>query len=907
MIDPRDPYEFASPPSSCSFECPNDKCAENTTPYACQNLLPWADIPHTSTCAWDGVTVPSPTPGQCSASAPTGEALKYAGIDPNDASVLVMPDGRRLTPAGADWVFPDPRSMTSNVIAIPGTPFVVTVDTGYGAHLVRTVDTTLIGSGDPAIDVEPFNNPEALNQGIAFSPPDRLFVAAAGGRVMTVAIDTATGQLTRDDTRAILLPPSPKSPGGAYYASGVALSDDQTKLYVTGVDDSRLLVADVTHNGPSYGTIVGSVDLGGSETYAVYTDPHEVPTRFAYVAMWGSRAVKEVDVSIPSAPVVTRTFQVDKDPQGITFLDGRWMIVGNDLGDTFTRVDRMTGDVTAIPVDMATMLRGVEPSCLLFDETSSRLFVTQAGINAIGAYDIDMNVSPPTITPAGRLPAQWWPSGLAKAQDGSLIAVSLLARGTGPRQPDEEYELLHGGIQRIPAPTAMELAAGESVVAANNAVAARPGYPQVNCPPGADDFPIPETNTGAPSKAIDQVILIVRENKTFDGIFGDFSGVNGEPNHTIAPAAQMDSIWPNIRLLAKTFAHSDNFYTSAFISTQGHLWTTHGRTVDFNEREWPVTGYGRGLRGDSDSGGVIDVGRPDEGSLFDWLGKNNVLYEVMGEIVGLPTFIPPNTDPVDNGYPGGFIQSIGYPDNEKACYVAGRARVRCDLPKFVYMTLPNDHTQGLGSSTPSPETMFAVNDEATGILVEGISKSPLWPKSLVIVIEDDPAQGGDHVDYHRTILVMASPWLKRGYVSTTHVDVASVHKLIAHIYAIPYPNVQVQNAPLPLDMFTSTPDYGTYTHVPRSIPLACGSGVTGAEEKLTKSWDWDDIDQQPGLGGQIHRWLREAQYHELPPDIEADIALRRAAEIQKKIDRQNRRAAAPKAAPIQRDLDDDDD
>src|SRR5262249_20618876 len=130
----------------------------------------------------------------------------------------------------------------------------------------------------------------------------------------------------------------------------------------------------------------------------------------------------------------------------------------------------------------------------------------------------------------------------------------------------------------------------------------------------------------------------------------------------------------------QTFSHSDNFYTSAFISTQGHLWTTHGRTDDFNEREWPVTGYGRSLRGDPDSGGVAEVARPAEGSMFDWLGKNSVSYEIMGEIVGIPKM-----GPIDAHYPGGLIQSIGYPDVEKACYVAGRARVLCDLPSFVYM------------------------------------------------------------------------------------------------------------------------------------------------------------------------------------------------------------------------------
>jgi len=140
---------------------------------------------------------------------------------------------------------------------------------------------------------------------------------------------------------------------------------------------------------------------------------------------------------------------------------------------------------------------------------------------------------------------------------------------------------------------------------------------------------------------------------------------------------------------------------------------------------------------------------PKEGSLFDWLGNNDVSYEVLGEIVGLPRNPPAGTNPIDSHYPGGPVQSIGYPDIEKACYVAGRARVLCDVRNVVYMTLPNDHTQGVSPNNPSPETMFAVNDEATGVLIDAISHSPIWPKTLVIVTRRSGA-GTESVDYHRT-------------------------------------------------------------------------------------------------------------------------------------------------------------
>jgi hypothetical protein len=289
--------------------------------------------------------------------------------------------------------------------------------------------------------------------------------------------------------------------------------------------------------------------------------------------------------------------------------------------------------------------------------------------------------------------------------------------------------------------------------------------------------------------------------------------------------------------------------------------------------------FGSHARGDwvEDSGGVTSESRPAEGSAFDWLATNHVPYDILGEIVGLPSVMSPAHNPIDSGYPGGIIQSIGYPDVEKACWVAGRARVLCDVGNVVYLTLPNDHTQGVAATTPTPETMFAVNDEATGMLVDAISHSPLWKSLLVVVIEDDPGQGGaESVDARRTILVMASPWLKRAYVSHAHLDIASVHKLIAHVFALPYPNADVANAALPFDMFTSTPDYTPYTYAPRSTPLACGAKGTHAERRLTASWDFDDADAQPGLDAQVARWLKGRQLTELTPELDQEIAQREA-------------------------------
>src|SRR6185437_13694447 len=206
-----------------------------------------------------------------------------------------------------------------------------------------------------------------------------------------------------------------------------------------------------------------------------------------YVTMWAKHQVVEVDVSDPTMPKVSRSFSVDKDPQGMAFLDARWAVVGNDLGDSLSLIDRTSGTVTTVPVQTSSKLMGLEPSSLAWDETTQRLYVTEAAYNAVAAYQVDLTAAPPTLMPLGRLPTQWWPSGVTVLADGSVVVTSIYARGSGPRMPDQEYELLHGGIQDAPAPSAADLTAGEATVEKNAVPSALPGYPTVQCPAGADD------------------------------------------------------------------------------------------------------------------------------------------------------------------------------------------------------------------------------------------------------------------------------------------------------------------------------------------------------------------------------------------------------------------------------------
>jgi DNA-binding beta-propeller fold protein YncE len=315
----------------------------------------------------------------------------------------VLADGRLLVPSGVDDVFTDlPGGLTSGMILVPSTTLALTVDTGYDAHVVRLVDVSAIGTGNnPTLAEVQFAAPETLNWGIAYIAPDLVYVATDDGVIQALTIDTSAQTLVRDDTRNLALPPATDGNGNpvTWYASGVAASPDGTKVVVSSVNTTSLLVYDVATKQLS-----GKLDLGKYETYGVWFDPNDPTGTNVYVSLWQDYGVAQVDVSNPAAPKLVTTFPTQKDPQSIAFLDARFFVVGNDLGDSFTIVDRVAGTTSAVPTDSRMTLYGQEPSALAYDPSSHRLYATLAGMNAIAAYGVDFGLTPPAIWFIGRLP-----------------------------------------------------------------------------------------------------------------------------------------------------------------------------------------------------------------------------------------------------------------------------------------------------------------------------------------------------------------------------------------------------------------------------------------------------------------------------------------------------------------------
>src|SRR5262249_33154840 len=270
--------------------------------------------------------------------------------------------------------------------------------------------------------------------------------------------------------------------------------------------------------------------------------------------LWADKMVLAIDLLDPKAPAIKATYQTDKNPEGIAFLDPRYMIVADANGDSVSLIDRMANQVTSVPIDTSpTMLHGGEPCALAFDEAAGRLYVALGGENAVKAYDVDLKKNPPALSPAGRLGTGWWPSGVALRSTGDMVITTLRGHGGGPIPVpfpfgDSDIGLrMHGSVAFVPAPSAADLSLGEAKVTADNDVGGRAGAPAVSCPQGTMDFPVPPSNQGG-SEVIDHVFFILRENKNFDSILGDLQGVDGEPAYTLKQSsAEMDQIWHNFR------------------------------------------------------------------------------------------------------------------------------------------------------------------------------------------------------------------------------------------------------------------------------------------------------------------------------------------------------------------------
>ncbi len=541
-----------------------------------------------------------------------------------------------------------------------------------------------------------------------------------------------------------------------------------------------------------------------------------------YVSLWGGSAVAVIDAQLHT--VIARIPVGDHPCDMAQSPDGNRLFVANANNNTVSVIDLRSLKVTETISSALTpgAPNGSTPNAVAVSPDGNRLYIANADNNYVAVMDISM---PGSARSLGFVPTAWYPTCVRVSADAKTLYVAcakgLTSRanpgGPNPSKPSptEEWigEMFSGVVSAIQIPA--DLRAYTAAVYANSpyndARRDRPGSGAVN--------PIPTTVGG--SSPIKHVFYIIKENRTYDQVFGDMRTGNGDSALCLFP----ERVTPNHHKLAREFVLLDNFYCDAEVSADGHNWSMGAYANDYVEKTWPTQYGGRG--GDYVYEGESPMVYPATGYLWDACRRAGVSYRTYGEFANNPSKPGDSSaarTPALVGHVAPFYRGwdLSYSDVERV-----KAWMRefdafdrnGDLPQLCTFTLPNDHTEGTRKGSLTPRAFVAQNDRALGMLVDRISHSRYWKESAIFVIEDDAQNGPDHVDAHRTVALVMSPYCRRKITDSELYSTSSMVRTIELILGLP-PMSQFDAAATPMyASFTSSPDGTPYVAEDATIDL----------------------------------------------------------------------------------------
>jgi len=609
----------------------------------------------------------------------------------------------------------------------------------------------------------------------------------------------------------------------------------RNKLAVVDLESNRLVGAPVTGIAP-FGAVLSE---DGST---------------AYVTNWGGRLPKSGELTAPTGlakdadrvvidrrgiaatGTVTKidlvkmrpvaTIAVGLQPNAMAWDETHHRLyVANGNSDSVsvidTRTDRVSATYTIRP--FGNRAPGVAPTALALAPGGAELYVACGGINAVAV----LNTASGAVK--GLIPTAWYPNTLALSPDGLQLAVgTLLGAGSGWRE-EPRKRFVHsyrGSVSVLPVPDAAQLASYTTAVAENNRLPLSAPPPAV--PSTAKPRAIP-LRAGEPS-LIEHVVYVIKENRTYDQVFGDIRKGNGDPSLVMFG----EDVTPNQHRLAEEFVLLDNFYASGGNSGDGHQWLTQANETGY--AMWPGWA-GRSYPFD----GTDPIAYSERGFLWDYALRAKKTVRVYGEFAPR-TQAPQGSNRADlferwkkgedfshlwhttspipaldgllaRNFPG-YATTI--PDVIRArLFLADLKKWESEgrMPNLVLLQLPSNHTHGAAPGSHSAKAMVADNDLALGQVVEGLTHSKFWPKMAIFVVEDDAQNGVDHVDGHRTVALAVSPYVRRHSVDSTFYAQTSMVKTIELILGLPTMSIFDLIANDMRASFQDTPDYTPYQAV----------------------------------------------------------------------------------------------
>lgn len=763
----------------------------------------------------------------------------------------LLPNGWRITPAGrhvelADYVL--------NVLPSPDGKHLVALNCGHGPHGLNVIDAQSLA----IVQHVPL---KSAWLGLAWAPDGRtLYVSGGNGESRvnpTAAPIYAFGfdgqRLTEKPTRTF----SHQLPAKEICWSGLLHHPTKPILYAA-------------HRGtqPTAGHVV-AFDTRTGEILAKYPtgiNPYTLALDAArdllFVSNWGDQSVTALDLATGKTRA---TIPVGHNPCDLALApDGRLFVACSNENSVHV-ID--TKAFKAIEVISTAMHRqapvGSTPNALTLDPTGKVLFVANADNNNVAVISID---EPELSHVLGFVPSAWYPAALSLSADratlyiGSAKGLGSYANERGPRSPllkdnsgqkagergDHIARLQRGSVTALPLGNLRP----EIKALTRQALANSPYHDELLArarPSTAGPSILPrDVGAGSPIK---HVIYIIKENRTYDQVFGDLPQGNGDPRLCIFGK----EITPNHHRLAEEFVLIDNLFCDAEVSVDGHSWSNAAYATDFNEKRWPPQygGHSASVRGPAD--------HPSSGYLWDLAAKKGLTYRSYGEFAervsdgsnilaqGRVATLVNHTCPKflrgrDTEKLAAFLEEF---DAYEKNYDAKDPALR--LPNYIVMSLGEDHTQGTTPGAPTPIAAVANNDWALGQLVDRVSHSKYWGETAIFVIEDDAQNGPDHVDARRTVGLVVSPYTRRKGVDSTLYTTSSMVRTMELLLGLP-PMTQFDAAAMPMyACFGTERDLAPFAHsAPRvNVNARNGRNAPGAKESL--SMDFSEYDKTPAF------------------------------------------------------------
>lgn len=787
------------------------------------------------------------------------------GPAPHGAAIGPQPDGAHIV-STFQWVRP-----AGKTVKYGGRPVDVALSAdGRTLYAKDNRGLMAIDTASWVLRQElPLGDTGGSMHGLVVSPDGtRVYLTTAQNHLSEAAI---AGDGTLHWSRRIALPEA--SVGGNPFPCGVALSADGARAYVCLSRNNTLAVVDLR-----LGTVLQQIPTGIAPFDVVLSPNGDV----AYVSDWGGRrpgpgerkaksSGTEVIVDARGVAAsgtvsfvdlkhgkVTATVPVGLHPSDLVLSrDGAVLYCANANSDSVSVIAtaaaavRETIQVRPDPV----LPYGSAANALALSPDENHLFVANAGNNAIAVVALPDHPHRASRV-EGFLPTDWYPAALAT--DGSHLYVAN-TKGLGSRgQPEgtvgrSVYSFL-GTLTKVPIPTRKALRRFTAQVLEDGRVPemlrawaeGRTGQPA---------RPVPK-RTGEPS-VFRHVFYVIKENRTYDQVFGDLPQGNSEPSLCIFGR----QVTPNHHALAEQFVLLDNFYCNGVNSSDGHAWATEGHVADYLEKTFG--GAARGYTWGDDP-----LSYSATGFIWDNVLLHGLSFRNYGEMDYAET-VPPGQSwlAVYRDFVSGtrtiqFAQNIGieplrpyspthYPGwNMRIPDILRADRFIRDLraaeatgtwPNFTILYLPNDHTTGTAPGAPTPRAQVADNDLALGQAIDALCHSRFWPQSVVFVIEDDPQDGLDHVDGHRSLCLVVSPYTKRGAVIHEFYNQTAVLRTMERILGLPPMNQMDAHSPLMTACFNSAPDFTPYTVLTNLVAL-------------------DEMNPGPAaLRGKARYWARRSQ------------------------------------------------